>query len=854
MESLKTRNHIRWRILLINLAILAGLIALGTGMFMGYVLTLVKDEPLRTREDIIQEMDQWSQTSIAFFDDGKAIGPMRSEADRKQVQLKEISPYLIQGLIATEDRNFFHHHGVSPRSIFRAVYQYIRHRHIVTGGSTITQQLVKNTILHNREKTMDRKIREVLIALRVERLYSKREILTYYVNSLYFGKGHHRKNLLGIQAASRELFQVDARHLNLAQSAYLAGMIQRPNAYSPLDSESFQAGKRRMKTVLKRMLDNGYISKDQMDEALAFPLAPVRTAGRSNPYQRYPFMMSAVEEEGAKKLMQVEGLDNRKLIQQGVYRSTLELYRKKLLTGGYTIETTLNRELGDALNKVVAQDRYFAKPVTYRAKTHQGSKIIQDAQEEVGAVLMDTRTGSILAFIGGRDFNREQTNHAFQARRQPGSTIKPLLDYGPAIDLKLFHPGSILVDEPIQAQGNEQKVYHNYHKRYQGPVTLRQALRWSLNIPAIQVFRQIGPKTGFQYLKKMNFPIHRRDGEASAIGGFTRGFTVGEMTAGYAMLANQGLYQEPVLIKTITDSSGRVVYRHSFTPRRILSSQAAYLTTDLLRDVMTQGTGRRVGSRIKGYDIAGKTGTTQNKQDVWFIGYTPRVALGVWVGYDFNHPLPNDKRAKDIWTRLFRQAIQTKPDISPPQERFTQPEALETVEICTVSGKKATDLCRQAGETQKEQLPSEMIPADHCDLHRELSVVFDGYKEVSAGPWIPEDMMKKKIGILPPKDDTTFEHYQGTILPQESDRRISFGPLAPPRVRVSPHPEGVSISWSHTEQPGVAGYRLYRGNTRIASFPLGENLVFNGPPGDYSVRTVDVSGEESSGEPAILEE
>ncbi|PTX55202.1 penicillin-binding protein [Melghirimyces profundicolus] len=823
--------------------------AAGSGVLAGYMASLMKNEPVRSQEELRQKMNSWTQTSHAYFRDHSLLGDMRTDADRKWVKKEEVSPLLIDALLATEDHEFYRHHGISPRGILRAVYRNLVRGSVTSGGSTLTQQLVKNVILENREKVLERKAKEIWLALRLERMFNKDEILTFYLNSLYFGKGVHHRNLLGVQAASRGLFGVDAKDLNLAQAAYLAGMIQRPAALNPFHPETFETGRKRMETVLSRMEKTGKITPEARAEALEFDLKySLARKGEPSAYSRRPFLMAAVEERAAKILMKVEGLDAGELSRQGLYRSTLEQYRKKVLTGGYRIHTTVDPHLHRAVNKTARDDRLYAKPITYTVNTGAGKKKVENAREEVGVTLLDVRTGDILAFVGGRDFEQGQTNHALNTRRQPGSTIKPLLDYGPALDRETVTPGAILVDEPLEAQGQngEKKTYKNYNDQYQGPVTVREALKWSLNIPAIKLLRETGVRQGFAYLKAMDFPIHPMDGEASAIGGFTRGFTVERMTAGYAMLANGGIYREPHLIDSIEDADGKVIYRYSPRAKRILSPQAAYLTTDMLQDVMKSGTGRWVGARAPGHHLAGKTGTTQKGYDVWFMGYTPRVALGVWVGYNLNHPLLDDRRAKRVWSRVFQAATRTRPDLSPKKTAFEKPEGLEEAEICNVTGLLATEECRLAGNAVKETLPEDGIPDEICLLHGTERVVKVDGKEKVADPRTPEDMTEKKTGLRVSEEDRErYQYYRGEKLPVEQDNRVSIGPPSPPRVESAPLPSGIRLSWNHTGDASVVGYRVYRDGQLVSSFPLGESLTYSGPPGSYAIRAVDVAGLES---------
>lgn len=819
------------------------------GMMTGYFAAILKDEPVRSQEELRQQMNNWTQTSYAYFNDKSSIGAMRTDADRKWVKKEEVSPWLIDALIATEDHRFYEHHGVSPQGILRAVYQNMTRQAVTSGGSTITQQLVKNVILENREKVLERKVKELGLALRLERLFAKDEILTFYLNSLFFGKGAHNRNLLGVQAASKGIFGVDARELNLAQAAYLAGMIQRPTAFNPFREETFNSGRKRMLTVLSRMEETGKITPEARAEAARFDLKNSLTKqDAQSAYSRDPFLMSAVEERAAQVLMKVNGLDAAALSREGVYRSTLEQYRKRVLTGGYKIYTTLDSRVHRAVNKAATDKKLYGSPISYTVTIGGKKKRVNNAEEEVGVTLMDVKTGGILALVGGRDFNQGQTNHALQSRRQPGSTIKPLLDYGPALDQGEVTPGTVLVDEPLEAEGNghEKKTYKNYNDRYRGPVTAREALKWSLNIPAIKLLRETGIQQGFSYLKQMDFPIHPMDGEASAIGGFTRGFTVEEMTAGYAMLANEGIYHKPHLIQRIEDAKGHLIYQHHPQPQAVFSPRTSYLTTNILQDVIKSGTGRWVGARAPGHHLAGKTGTTQNGHDVWFMGYTPRIALGVWVGYDLNHPLANDRRAKRVWSQVFRRAIDARPELSPKGIDFSRPEGLEEVEICNVTGNIATRECHAAKSAVKEILPEEAVPDEVCLHHWEERVVQVNGKTYLANPDTPEDLTEKRTGIrIPEEEQERYQYYQGAQLPTERDPRSSTGQPAPPQVQSTLTEGELRLSWTGPSDPTLAGYRVYRNGTHVASIRLGEAPVYQGPPGHYTVRAVDVAGLES---------
>ncbi|MFC4076776.1 transglycosylase domain-containing protein [Salinithrix halophila] len=656
---------------LFTLTVLFTIFLLGTmatvGAAAGYVASLVKDEPVREKATLESKISQWSQTSYAYFRDGSPIGRMRTDADRKVVTVKDVSPHVIDALLSTEDREFYTHEGIVPRSIMRAVYQKVTGADAQTGGSTITQQLVKNSILDDRGKTFERKAKEIFLAVRMDNFFSKDKILGAYLNSVYFGPGVTGRNMLGVQAAAQGMFGKDAKDLNLAQSAYIAGMVQRPNAYNPFRGEKYlKNGKRRMKAVLRNMVENKKITEAEYKEAAQFDIKKsLAKKGEKNAYSKYPYITMAVEEEAASILLKADGNDPKKLSKQGKYGSTLQKYRGEVLTGGYRIYTTIDQKVYKAMNKAAQNNDLYASPITYT----MNGRTYKNAKEQVGAALLDTKTGATLGFVGGRNFKDSQVNRALgnDAPQQPGSAIKPLLDFGPALDRGIISPESIMIDEPLaHASG----VYRNYTRRYDGAMTAREALMKSINIPAIKALRAVGVQAGLDYLRKMNFPVHEHDGEASAIGGFTYGFTPQRMAAGYAMLGNQGKFNEPFMIQRIEDANGKVVYEHKQDPVQVFSSRAAYWTTDMLRDVVRKGTGNYIGARAPGYDLAGKTGTTNNTSDVWFMGYTPDITLGVWIGYDQNKSLPNDKRAKIVWSAIFNAITKKDSKLSPPGHRF----------------------------------------------------------------------------------------------------------------------------------------------------------------------------------------
>ncbi|MBA4601465.1 transglycosylase domain-containing protein [Thermoactinomyces mirandus] len=665
------------------LAITVGVFGVGAGI----VSAFAKDEKIRTKEAYEKELNGWSQTSYAYFrpENGevKPIGRMISQTDRKLIKsMDEVSPYVADALIATEDREFYDHNGIVPRSIARAAWQQIIHSDVETGGSTLTQQLVKNEILDNTKKTYERKTLEIINALRLERFYSKEEIFVKYLNSVEFGPGAHGTRMVGFASAARGLFNKDIKKLNIAQSAYLAGMVQRPYDYNPFygntekeQEKHLKKGIKRMNLVLDKMLETGHITQEQHDQAAKYDIKSslAKPSDFPNAYENYPYIITSVEREAAQVLRE---MDEKKGNKVQSYKNYLDEVRQ----GGYKIYTTIDQKMYDAVNEAVS-------------KIDMPSK--NGHSEQIGATIIDNKTGAILAFVGGTSFEKSNINYALSATNQPGSTIKPLLVYGPAMNKGIISPDSVIIDEPVKKAGSSD-YYVNANGRYQGPVNATYALQYSLNIPAVKIFKKLGIETGFNYLRKMGMPPTKYDGEASALGGMRAGYTVSEMTAGFAMIANNGQHNPPHLIEKIVDANGQVIYEYDRDqkPKKILKPSVAYELTSMLRKVVTEGTGRFIGASLPGYNIAGKTGTTTNYYDLWFIGYTPEISLGVWTGYSDANRSANQQLSKSAWVKIFKAAAKSRPDLIKQGSSFDNP-----------GGKVETKCfeCNKVQQTQPDQ-------------------------------------------------------------------------------------------------------------------------------------------------------
>jgi penicillin-binding protein len=719
----------------ILLGCLSVILILSVGIFgagAGVVSAFAKNETIRTKEAYEKELTGWSQTSYAYFRSEEPIGRMIAQTDRKLIKnMNEVSPHVVDALIATEDRDFYDHNGIVPRSILRAIWQQISNSGVETGGSTLTQQLVKNEILDNTKKTYERKVLEIINAVRLERFYNKDEIFVKYLNSVEFGPGAHGTRMVGFASAARGLFNKDIKELSIAEAAYLAGMVQRPYDYNPFfgnteqeQNKHFQKGLKRMKYVLGKMLETGKISQAEYNQAVKYDIKAhlAKSSDFPNAYAEYPYIITSVEREAAQVLKELDRKKGNKV-------QSDKNYIDQVRQGGYKIYTTIDKNMYDAVNDAVS-------------KMHIPSK--NGHSEQIGATIIDNKTGAILAFVGGTSFEKSNINYALNATNQPGSTIKPLLVYGPAMNEGIISPNSIIIDEPIKKAGSSDN-YVNANGKYSGPVTATVALQNSLNIPAVKIFRELGIKKGFKYLRKMDMPPTKYDGEASALGGMRAGYTVAEMTAGFAMIANNGKHNKPHLIQKIVDSNGDVIYEFEkhHQPKTILKPSVSYELTKMLQKVVTDGTGRYIGSSLPGFTIAGKTGTTSNYFDLWFIGYTPEISLGVWSGYsDANRPADKDL-SKTAWVKIFKAAQQASPDLIKQGSQFENP------------GGQVKDQCFECHKVPQQ--PQQ--PAQPGNNPAQPGQQPDNPGQQPAPPQQPQQPAQPQPGAEQPQQANTFLRY-----------------------------------------------------------------------------------------------
>jgi len=582
--------------------------------------------------DRLSEVDSATTTTRILARDGTVLARLYDK-NRIYVPITGISPEMKEAIVASEDERFYEHRGVDVRSIVRAAVADFKHEQI-QGASTITQQLAR-TLFLNRNRTIARKVQEALLAIELERYYTKDEILERYLNLIYFGAGAY-----GVQAASQAYFAKDASKLTLPEAAMLAGVVAAPSLYSPYVDQT--AAKERQRRVLDRMVSLGEITQPQADDAASAQLRYAAVAPLGVEAYKYPYFTTYVIAQLEKNL----GTD-------------------QMLHGGLTVYTTLVPHMQDVAQKAVTQLVEQGRKEGYGM--HEGALVAEDP-----------RTGDILAMVGGIGFSAtNQFNRAWQARRQPGSSFKGYV-YSTAVD-RGTPVSSIYSDSPVTypaGDGTEYSPTDDDH-RFLGPMTLRKAFALSRNVVAVKLAYDVGIDNVVQYAHAMGITEDLEADLSLALG--TAVVSPLDMVSGYSTIAAGGIYTPPTAIRYVTDRYGTVVLDERYPKRSVaMSSGAAYIMTSLMESVIQEGTG--YPNAIIGRPAAGKTGTTSSFRDAWFVGFVPQLTAAVWVGNDDYTPMVESYGGNvpaRTWARFMKQAL-----ASVKVEDFVQPPDVEQIRLC----------------------------------------------------------------------------------------------------------------------------------------------------------------------------
>ena len=884
LRYLRISGGVIWNLALIVLitAFLGMIFVVSVGA--GYFASLVEDEPLRSEQEMRSMIFNYEETSEVYFANEVYIGKLKTDLERRETSLAKVSPHVVNAVLATEDEYFREHNGIIPKAVVRGLLQDVSNSSTQTGGSTLTQQLIKNQILTN-EVSYERKAKEMLLALRLEKFMNKQEILEAYLNIIPYGRNANGRNIAGIETAAEGIFGVTAAELTLPQSAYIAGIPQAPFKYTPFTNkgvlktpEQLQAGIDRMKTVLYRMREVGFITNIEYDQAIAYDISKDFRQPEQQAADKYPWLTVEIEARAVDILKDLlaeqDGIDAARLDEEkNLNEKYAILADRAVRSNGYKIYTTINKEMYDAMNEAATNFDSYGHTYTETYTDENGDEATRPLPVQVGSMAIETKTGRILSFVAGRDYSVEQLNHATQARRSNGSTMKPLIVYGPAIEYGVIGAGSPVVDVKIENGPWKPNNFNADEER--GIVSARNALEDSLNIPAARLYYEILNRRPAEYLIQLGVKnLHPEDFEnhSTSLGAVKNGMTIEENTNAYQAIANNGQFIDAYMIDKIVDLDGNIVYEHKAAPVQVYSEETAYILTDMLRGVLTDGTGTTANRNLKfSADFAAKTGTTSNYGDVWFMGYNPNITLGVWLGYKdlklslgtfngrYGHP---STRVNRLWASLMNSLYDANPDLVGTKERYTQPTNVVAAAFCGISGMAPSDNCSAAGLVRTDLFNKNvMIPTEPDNsLVSGASVYVNGTSYPATGSTPSEfvtaggvgfssSFIERMLGKLGGNPATLLRGI-GTIGSITNDSGASFQQDTSAPAAVAASANGTTITWTKSTSNDVVGYRIYNvsnGYSLVASIRSNDALAFTGAAGtQYVIIAVDIDGLESA--------
>lgn len=699
----KKKSHKKgWKIFRICLFVLLALFIVGAGIVLGVITGIID----KTDSVDLEDIQSYSLTSFVYDKDEQQIGSFSGRENRVLIEYKDLPQTLIDAVTSIEDERFYSHKGVDVKRTLGAIVTYVLNGGKSNfGGSTITQQLVKN-VSGDDSSSWTRKIREWYRALSLEKMLDKNDILVSYLNTIYLGEGSY-----GISVASETYFGKAVNELNLAESAVMAAAIQSPEATNPYAGEE-QKEKllKRQKVVLNKMLELGKITQEQYDEAVDYNIEFKKKSVQSDTVQSY--YVDAVYNAVLKDLMEEKGYDE-------------GLAKQKLYGGGLKIYTPMDQKVQKAID-----DAYDNEQLFY---TDSSGKFMQSAM-----VVMEQSTGNVVGLIGGAG---EKTgalvlNRATSEPRQPGSCMKPIGAYGPAFELGKLSPGSGIDDSQLL---NVKNGPGNYYGSFYGYVTVRNAIAKSMNLPAVRAYMKVDSTYAITFARNMGLknlvtakenPSKNDESYSFAIGGLTKGATVLEMANAYATIANQGVYVEPKLYTKVVDNNGKeILNNNSSTAKVVMKESTAYMLTSCLEEVVKTGTAAGYVRMKNGMAVAGKTGNTDNDIDQWFCGFTPYYTIACWNGYDYQDDakaIGYRKIGSYPYTSVYLFNVVANA-ISEGQQvkSFTKPNTVTSAPLCKVSGLVATDACRKdqrGDQTGTDLVAKDSIPTETCNIHKLVTI------------------------------------------------------------------------------------------------------------------------------------
>lgn len=741
--------------------LIAGLLCFVVGL--GYIFAIIKStDPLD-----VNAVLNLNEPSMLFDSEGNYIDNLPTEEERYKITLDEMSPYLKDAYVSIEDERFYKHSGVDFKrtigSALSSAITYVTGKGNIQGGSTLTQQLIKNTLLTNDVK-IERKVREIYLSLSLEKKLSKDQILEAYLNTIPLGG-----RVYGVEAAAKYYFDKSAKDLNLAESAFLAGLTQAPTTYSPYYPDNVEDPTiylDRTKTVLMKMKELGKISQEEYDEAYAFTDA-----------NSFAFSQTVITYKINYEWFVYPAIDQVRKDLKETYKYTDEEVDRLFSTGGLKIYTTMDRAMQDS-TQAVLDDRNSIKQLDIYANP----EVTDDTgtlRLQAAASIIDYRTGQVKVLVGGRgDQPARSTNRAYDALRSIGSTTKPITVYGPAIDTKAITAGTVfddaLLPDSIKAKypgWNPQ----NWDFKSSGYITARQSLALSKNVPTIMVEDKLGVETGLSYAEKLGLIYGPESKTLSvlSLGEFTGENSDGTYDGGnpfilasaFGTFGNNGVRVEPTLYTKVVDGSGKILLEANPNKEQIFSPQTAYIMRDLLKGPLTFDGAL---AKLSNMPVIGKTGTTNSVTDFLFAGLTPYYSGAVWIGYDNREPMGGasySSSAASLWGAMMAP-IHANLEY---KEFDGNPGGITTATICMDSGKKATDLCTRdprGSRAYSEMFISGTEPSGVCDVHVTAKVNKNNNKLATENT--PKNLIVEKVFIKKTSSNKNTADAQ-YVLPTEKD-------------------------------------------------------------------------------------
>lgn len=674
--------------------------------------------------------------TVVLDKDGNEIATVSGDEKRKIVALNDMPQDLKDAFVSIEDERFYQHHGIDLKRTLGATVSYVLHKGSSNyGGSTITQQLVKNLMKDKDDSGMagmQRKIREMSRAYQVEKMLSKDQILELYLNLIFMGG-----DVYGVELGSQFYFAKDVKDLDLAECAFLAGINHSPNSYNPYgDTDNSAIIKKRTKTVLAKMKELGKITDDEYNNAITEVDNGLNfKEGNTSSGTAMSYLAKAALNQVVKQYADETGLDE-------------DFVTTKVYGGGYKIYTTQDSTIQSTLEGVYKDDTYI---VSGKDKDSDGNLLNTHTQSAM--VIIDHKTGSVVGCVGGlgTDVNSNGLNRATQSTRQPGSSIKPIASIAPALEAGIITAATVYDDSPTTFGTYSVKDDSN---NYQGLATVRKAIEVSANVPEVKIMSELGPSNSIAFLRKLGITslvTAKEDSKTNdenlsiVLGGLTNGISPLQMAAAYAAIANGGVYITPTFYSKVEDSTGNIVLEASQEKTRVMSEGNAFIEQDILTGPVTGAHGTaRSANVLSDIETCGKTGTTTSNRDRWFCGFTPYYTAATWYGYDNAEVIhTSGNTSVKIWARVMK-AIHKGLDSA----KFEQPDNIVTATICLDSGKVATDSCAR---TYTEYFVKGTVP-DACEGHKTLTICTDTGK--IANEYCP-NTEKKTFLVKPEKEDTT---------------------------------------------------------------------------------------------------